>query len=168
MFPRLELGARYTAVDNTSGLASNPAFGTFKDKAFDAKLLLLQESTYLPAISIGTLDFLGTQVFDGNYVVMSKQFTSKSIGTFDLTLGTGTERIDGRFGGISYQPEWAKSFEFIYEYDAINYREDRFANTNSVYRRLGGSTFAINYRWGWLGTQLVYQSGSENFVKARL
>ena len=95
MFPRLELGARYTAVDNTVGLPGNPGFGTFKDKAFDAKLMLLQESTYLPAVSIGIMDFLGTKVFDARYAVMSKQFTSKSIGTFDLSLGVGTGRIDG-------------------------------------------------------------------------
>ena len=163
MFPRLELGARYTAVDNTVGLPDNPGFGTFKDKAFDAKLLLLRESAYLPAVSIGSMDFLGTKVFDAKYAVMSKQFTLNSIGTLDLSLGVGMDRIDGGFGGISYQPTWAKSFEFIYEYDAINYKEDRFANTNSVYGRLGGPTYAINYRWGWLGAQLVYQSSSDNY-----
>jgi hypothetical protein len=163
MFPRLELGARYTAVDNTVGLPDNPGFGTFKDKAFDAKLLLLQESTYMPAVSIGSMDFLGTKVFDAKYVVMSKQFISKPIGIFDLSLGVGADRINGNFGGISYQPKWAKSLEFIYEYDAINYKEDRFANSNSVYGRLGGSTYAINYRWGWLGAQLIYQSRSDNY-----
>ena len=163
MFPRLELGARYTAVDNTVGIPGNSGFGTYKDKAFDAKLLLLQESAVVPAISIGTMDFLGTKVFDANYVVMSKEFSNKKIGTFDFSLGVGTNRIDGSFGGVSYQPEWAKNVEFIYEYDAINYKEDNFASTNSVYGRLGGPTFAVKYRWGWLGTQLVYQSSSDNY-----
>ena len=156
MFPRLELGARYTAVDNTVGLPSNPGFGTFKDKAFDAKLLFLQESKYFPALSVGSLDFLGTQVFDAEYIVASKR-----IGPLDFSLGYGRGRIDGVFGGFSYRPKWAKRFEFVYEYDAFNYKEDRFANTHSVYGKLGGSTYAVNYHWGWLGVQVAYQESGE-------
>ena len=93
---------------------TNPNFGTFKDKAFDVKLLLLQEQRYLPAISVGTWDFLGTRVFDADFVVMSKQFAS-----VDFSLGLGRGRLDGGFGGLQYQPDWAPGFDLVYEYEEI-------------------------------------------------
>jgi len=153
IFPRLELGARYTSVSQTRGL-TNPNFGTFKDKAFDAKLLLLQEQRYLPAISVGTRDFLGTRVFDADFVVMSKQFAS-----VDFSLGLGRGRLDGGFGGLQYQPAWAPGFDLVYEYDATDYANDRFADTSGAVRRKGADTFSIGYRWGWLGGRLAWQSG---------
>jgi hypothetical protein len=155
MFPWLELGARYTSIDYTTAISS--AYGTYKDKTFDAKLRLLPESTYLPELSIGKMDFLGSvRVFPANYVAMSKK-----IGPLDFTLGYGDKRIDGGFGGITYQPAWARSFEFVYEYDAYKYKEDKLASTSGADKRLGGSTLAINYRWGWLGAQLAWQRGGQ-------
>ena len=157
IFPRLELGARYTAVSHTRGLA-NPNFGTFKDKAFDAKLLLLQEQRYLPAISVGTRDFLGTRVFDADFVVMSKQF-----GPVDFSLGLGRGRLEGGFGGVQYQPAWAPSADLVYEYDATDYANDRFAVTSGAIKRKGADTFSIGYRWGWLGGRLAWQGGDIGF-----
>lgn len=152
MFPRLELGARYTSIEDTVALSSN--YGTFKDKAFDAKLLLLNETQYLPALSIGTQDFLGTRVFDADFITLSKRF-----GEFDLSLGYGRNRIDGYFGGIEYRPKWAKGFDFSYEYDAVDYRNDRFSSLSGANDRRGGSTASIGYRYGWLGASVAYQRG---------
>ncbi len=157
VFPRLELGARYTSVSHTRGL-DNPDFGTFKDKAFDAKLLLLQEQRYFPAISIGVRDFLGTQVFDADFVVISKQF-----GSVDFSLGVGRGRLGGGFGGMQYLPVWAPGVDLIYEYDATNYSNDRFAATSGAIRRKGADTFSIGYRWGWLGGRMAYQGGDIGF-----
>jgi len=157
IFPRLELGARYTSVSHTRGLA-NPNFGTFKDKAFDAKLLLLQEQRYLPAISAGTRDFLGTRVFDADFVVMSKQF-----GPVDFSLGLGRGRLEGGFGGVQYQPAWAPNVDLVYEYDATDYANDRFAVTSDAIKRKGADTFSIGYRWGWVGGRLAWQSGDIGF-----
>lgn len=153
IFPRLELGARYTSVSHTQGLMK-PGFGTFKDKAFDAKLLLLQEQRYFPAVSVGTRDFLGTRVFDADFVVMSKQF-----GPVDFSLGLGRGRLDGGFGGVQYQPSWAPGFDLVYEYDGTDYANDRFAATSGAVRRKGADTFSIGYRWGWLGGRLAWQGG---------
>ena len=156
LLPRLELGARYTSIENTIGLTVDDNYGTFKDKAFDAKLLLIDESTYVPAISVGSQDFLGTRVFDSQYVVMSK-----SVGSVDLSLGYGRARIDGYFGGIEYQPAWAKDFSVVYEYDALDYHNERFANTSGAIDYKGGSSFGINYRAGWLGFNVAYQRGRD-------
>ena len=154
LFPRLELGARYTSVDHTVGLSYNPNYGTFKDKAFDLKLMLLRESRYLPEISIGTQDFLGTRVFDADFVAINKRF-----GDFDIGLGYGRNRIDGFFGGVRYQPSWYKNISFVYEYDAVDYEHDYAADISGAQDRSGKSTYAIEYRYGWLGTQLAYQGG---------
>lgn len=153
LFPRLELGARYTSVSHTQGL-ENPNYGTFKDKAFDAKLLLLREGQYLPAISVGSRDFMGTRVFDADFVVMSKH-----VGPLDISLGRGRSRIDGGFGGVQYQPAWAPGFDLVYEYDATDYAHDRFAAESGALQRRGGDTFSVGYRSGWLGGRLAYQDG---------
>jgi hypothetical protein len=153
IFPRLELGARYTSVSRTTG-TTNPNYGTFKDKAFDIKLMLLRESHFLPEVSIGSRDFLGTRVFDSEFVVLSKQF-----GPLDFSLGQGRSRIDGFFGGVQYQPAWAPGFDLLYEYDATDYVHDRFAAESGAIDRQGGDTFSIGYRWGWLGGRLAYQGG---------
>jgi hypothetical protein len=153
LFPRLELGARYTSVSHTQGL-ENPNYGTFKDKAFDAKLLLLREGKYLPAISIGSRDFMGTRVFDADFIVLSKR-----IGALDVSLGQGRNRIHGGFGGVQYRPGWAPGFDLVYEYDATDYAHDRFAAESGASQRQGGDTFAIGYQSGWLGGRLAYQDG---------
>ncbi|MBL1277369.1 MAG: YjbH domain-containing protein [Ectothiorhodospiraceae bacterium] len=160
LFPRLELGARYTAVDDTVGIPGTN-FGTFKDKAFDIKLMLIKEGAYLPALSIGSQDFLGTRVFDADYVVMSKAF-----GPLDASVGYGRGRIDGYFGGLEYQPEWANGFGFIYEYDAIDYPNERFADTSGAIDNQGGSSYGVNYKIGWLGLNAVYQRGRDLGVNA--
>jgi hypothetical protein len=62
MLPRLELSGRYTVIRGlSSGLGQG--FGDYKDKAFDAKLLLLREDRWWPNVAVGTLDFTGTGVF---------------------------------------------------------------------------------------------------------
>jgi hypothetical protein len=163
LFSRLELGARYTSVDNTVGFSSSENYGTYKDKAFDVKLLLVKEGEYLPAISIGSQDFLGTRVFDAEYVVLSK-----SMGALDLSLGYGRNRIDGYFGGIEYRPTWAKGVGLLYEYDAIDYRHERFAKDSGTIDYKGGSSFGVNYQSGWLGMTVAYQNGRDLGVNAYL
>ena len=44
-----------------------------KDRSFEVKLRLLEESEYLPQVSVGLRDILGTGVFNGEYLVGSKQ-----------------------------------------------------------------------------------------------
>lgn len=162
LFSRLELGARYTSIDNTVGL-SNANYGTFKDKAFDFKLLLVKEGAFLPAISIGSQDFLGTRVFDARYVVLSK-----SMGTLDLSLGRGRNRIDGYFGGVEYHPSWAKGVGLLYEYDALDYRHERLAEQSGAIDYKGGSSFGIRYQSGWLGMTVAYQNERDLGVNAYL
>ncbi len=154
MLPRLELSARYTEVRGVPALDVGPDFGNTKDKAFDAKLLLLKESHLMPDISIGVQDFLGTQIYTANFLALNKRFRG-----LDLSLGYGNKRIDGLFGGARYTPVWNRNLGLVAEYDAYDYANDPFAAESDANRRDGGASFAVEYRFGWIGTQLGYQHG---------
>ena len=154
VLPRLEVSARFTKIDQVPGGAPGSTFGDYRDKSFDAKLLLLKESHYLPALSIGTQDFTGTRLFNAKFLTLSKNF-----GDVDVTLGYGADRIDGAFGGIRYRPSWHKNLGFVAEYDANNYKNDYRATDSGADQRKGGATYAIEYKYGWLGAQLSYQGG---------
>lgn len=57
---------------------------TYKDKGMDFKFRLLQESNYLPQVSVGFRDLMGTGLFDSEFLAASKRY-----GAFDFTLGIG-------------------------------------------------------------------------------
>ncbi|MCF8069617.1 MAG: YjbH domain-containing protein [Desulfobacterales bacterium] len=128
VFPGLEVGGRFTEFTNLEGL--NEDYGNATDKAFDIKYQLLPESRYMPAIAIGFHDIEGTQLFESQYLVFSRQ-----VYPFDLTLGIGNKRLGGNdnndlllfdnanyFGGI----EWAVNdyLHFLAEYNSIKYEND--------------------------------------------
>ena len=54
---------------------------TYKDKSFNLKIKLIEETEKFPELSIGFRDFIGTGKFSGEYIV-----SSKKIGDFDLLL----------------------------------------------------------------------------------
>lgn len=57
---------------------------TYKDKGMDFKFRLWQESNYLPQVSVGFRDLMGTGLFDSEFVTASKRY-----GPFDFTVGIG-------------------------------------------------------------------------------
>lgn len=84
-FDWLETTLRYTDI-RTKNYGSESFSGdqTYKDKAIDAKIHLWNESTWLPQASLGFRDFVGTGLFDSEYLV-----TSKRVGPLDFSLGMG-------------------------------------------------------------------------------
>jgi hypothetical protein len=152
MLPRLELSARYTVI---RGLSSElgQGFGDYKDKAFDAKLLLLKEGRWWPNAAVGTLDFTGTGVFSVDYFgVVSKRF-----GHTDYSLGYGIDRMNGWFGGLRHRSRWIRGLSFVTEYDANDYKRDFRAAESGADSREGGWTYGVEYRKGWFGAQLSLQ-----------
>jgi hypothetical protein len=116
VFPGLEFTGRLTELTNI-----NPGFpgqATQKDKAFDIKYQLIPESKWLPAVAFGYNDFFGTQQFDAQYVAVSRQ-----IFPFDFTLGYGTKRLKGLFGGIEVALH--PRLQFMAEYNPIIYQNDK-------------------------------------------
>ncbi|MEH8230653.1 YjbH domain-containing protein [Aeromonas veronii] len=57
---------------------------TYKDKAMDFKFRLWKESNYLPQVSVGFRDLMGTGLFDSEFMTASKRY-----GPFDFTIGIG-------------------------------------------------------------------------------
>jgi hypothetical protein len=93
VMPWLETTIRYTQVQDlfySGGTEQNCTENTFSgctkytDKGIDFKLRFLEESYYLPEVSVGVRDFGGTGLFDGEFVAATKRF-----GPLDVTLGMG-------------------------------------------------------------------------------
>lgn len=154
VLPRLEVSARYTTIDNIPVFEDGANVGDFRDKAFDAKVLLFRERRYLPQLALGTQDFLGTRLFSADFAAASKR-----VGAIDVMLGYGRDRIDGWFGGLRYQPAWARNLGLVVEYDANDYARDHEAVLSGAAERAGGLAYALEYRYGWFGTQLSWQDG---------
>ncbi len=64
---------------------------TYKDRGFDAKLTLLDESDTVPALAVGARDFLGTGLFSSEYLVASKRYYN-----WDITAGLMWGNIGSR------------------------------------------------------------------------
>ncbi|MGZ9808928.1 YjbH domain-containing protein [Pseudoroseicyclus sp. H15] len=68
---RLNVALRYsTFFDYYQGLAVNNLY----DRSFDLAFKLVDESEYIPSVTVGLRDFLGTGILSGEYLVASKTF----------------------------------------------------------------------------------------------
>lgn len=97
ILPWLEGTFRYTRIARYS----STGFETY-DRSFGLKMRLLQETRFLPDVSVGIRDLVGTGIFGAEYLVASKQF-----GPLDVTAGIGWGRLAGNgtlrnpFGAIA-------------------------------------------------------------------
>ena len=161
VLPGLEFSGRYTDIANLpAGL--EPDFGSYKDKAFDIKYQLFQESKRGPAIALGLNDFQGTRLFESQYLVLSRQLYP-----LDLTAGIGRKRLKGPlsigdeigfWGGV----EWAltERLHLMLEYNPIEYQKDPLPSRGVP--QGGNSPFSAGLRYRtWLGFDLglSYQRG---------
>lgn len=103
-FNWLEASYQYTDVGNAlySNVESFSGDQTYKDKGFDVKFRLLEETGLLPSVALGIRDIAGTGTFAAEYLVASKYIDiekyfigSNYISSIDLTLGLG-------WGDLSY------------------------------------------------------------------
>ena len=70
-------------------------FEDYYDRSFDLRFRLLEEGRYLPEVTLGLQDFVGTGVFSGEYVAASKQIGPR----VSVTAGLGWGRL-GSYGEI--------------------------------------------------------------------
>ena len=157
ILPRVELYARYVRImSGASGAAGTywGGYGDYKDKVASGKVVLLEEDWYTPSVAFGMNDVQGTGLFVSKYLAASKQF-----GALDATLGVGTGRISGVFAGARYAPKDWDGIALVAEYDANNYRQDKFSAQTGMDQRKKGLGLALEYRWGWLGSQLAWRDG---------
>jgi hypothetical protein len=88
IFSWFQSTVRYTDV-RTRLYSPFPGFSgnqTLKDKGIDAKFRLIEESYYLPEISVGFRDFGGTGFFESEFIGLSKKMGNVD---FHLNMGWG-------------------------------------------------------------------------------
>ncbi len=156
LFPFLQVTGRYVSVNGIKPFAEGidgSGYGRYKDKVVDAKLRVIEESTWLPAISVGVSDLQGTEFFKGQYLVATKTFGAAK--NFETSIGYGRRRPSGLFAGARWystaRPNWA----VVAEYDAMDYKKDFRASETGADERKAGPVVGLEYRWGWLGAQVA-------------
>lgn len=158
VLPMLQVTGRYVSINGIAGFSNVPGeygsgYGRYKDKVFSAKLNLVKESAWVPAISVGINDMLGTGLFKGRYVVASKVLGPDR--NIEASIGYGTQRFDGAFAGIRWAPRAAPGWALVAEYDATDYKNDMRAEESGAAKRRKGPSVGLEYRWGWLGAQIA-------------
>ncbi len=102
-------------------------FGDSADRAANIKFILLRKEDgfpFLPDFALGWNDFMGSCRFKSFYVAATKEVLEYN---FEATLGWGTGRIKGFYGGVAWTPfrrrgAFLKNISLIAEYDANNYK----------------------------------------------
>ena len=86
--PWVGFSFRYTG----HGSGGGEAYGRVNhDRSFDAHISLIDEGKYIPSISIGLRDFIGTGWYSSEYIV-----GTKTLGKIELTAGLGFGRLAGK------------------------------------------------------------------------
>lgn len=94
-FRRIETTFRYSEITNRRyGPEDFSGNQSYKDRSIDVKLLLLEESRFLPAVALGIRDLGGTGIFSSEYLVANYRWYD-----LDFSLGLGWGRLGAR-GGI--------------------------------------------------------------------
>jgi hypothetical protein len=84
--PWLEASFRYSGLQHF-----DPNYKVYFDRAFGLKARLWNEGDWMPAVAVGIDDIIGTGVYNGEYLVASKNF----FGDLDTSIGLGWGRRAG-------------------------------------------------------------------------
>ena len=87
--PGVEAAFRYSILEGI-GRDGNP---DLFDRSFDVKFRLIEETEHWPSLAVGLQDFLGTGVYSGEYVALTKGFDVGEVGEFRFTGGIGWGRF---------------------------------------------------------------------------
>ncbi len=154
---------KYSAIKAFSGNQS------YKDKSFNLKLKIIEETEMFPELSIGFRDIIGTGKFSSEYIV-----SSKKIGDFDVSVGLGWGNfatddglenpfisLDSSFGnrepgyqGIGGMLEYEKffsgskvssfyGFEYINKYSGLRFKFDYDSSNPFPIKKKSNYSFGI-------------------------
>ncbi len=167
VLPRVIGSFRYSRLTG-SDLGGNRD-GDYYDRSFDLRFQLLKESRFLPDVSIGLQDFIGTGLYGGEYVAATKEVVPGvrltggigwgrlgSFGSF-ATFGDRPEELIGRggsanadrffrgdaaaFGGLSWDVNDKLRFEVEYSSDDYELEQTRA----SGFDRASPWNFGVDY-----------------------
>ncbi|MAK71158.1 MAG: polysaccharide biosynthesis protein [Idiomarinaceae bacterium] len=157
LFPWLEATLRYNDVRTRfySPVESFSGDQTYKDRAIDVKLRLLEESQYLPEISVGLRDVGGTGRFSGEFIAANKRF-----GPFDVMLGLGFGYLGER--GTFSNP-FCEAAERFCERD-LGFEEGGEFNTDNWFAGEDASLFGgIEYQTPWAPLKLIAEFDGNDY-----
>lgn len=181
--PRVGGSFRYTGIENWHF----QGYATYYDRSFDLRYRLIDEGRYLPAVTIGLQDFIGTGLFSAEYVAATKSLTPRLKVTAGLgwgrlgsdgaigepfgprpgfVIGTGGRPNFGQwfrgpaapFGGVEWQATDKLTFKLEYSSDAYAIE----AGARKIFRRESPWNFGAEYQvTPSLRFGLAYLYGSE-------
>ncbi|MFZ4099702.1 MAG: YjbH domain-containing protein [Chlamydiia bacterium] len=151
-FSRLELTFNYRVFrDLPDPVFGHCGFGDLSDRIANIKFQILHEEDsdfWLPAVSIGVNDALGTDRFRSFYIVATQAMRRLDL---EATLGWGTDRLHGFFGSFVWSPlrscrwGWVRGISLGVEWDPQDYRNDPHPCGRSVSSRIN---YGLIYRVG--------------------
>lgn len=89
--PWLETTFRYTIFNADNPIRNSANIDGLNDRSYGLKLKLLKERKYIPSVSLGIRDILGTGAWSSEYLVATKGYNN-----FDFTAGLGWGRLAER------------------------------------------------------------------------
>ncbi|MEY3995737.1 MAG: hypothetical protein RL344_80 [Pseudomonadota bacterium] len=119
------------------------SYGDYKDKTLFGRIKITDETKQIPATALIVQDPIGTSLFKSTAVAASKRFIVNNI-PVDTTVGYGTGRIKGIFGGIKATVPSVSGLKIMIEKDANHYLSDKFAQETGL-NKLSRSQRTINY-----------------------
>lgn len=135
--PRLGFSFRYSG----HGVGGGEAYGRVNhDRSFDAHLSIIDEQTYMPALSIGLRDFIGTGWYSSEYIV-----STKSIKNLELTVGLGFGRLAGR---DSFSNPIGGIYSGFYQRDGISFGRGGSIKTINWFQGDASIFYGVTYRLG--------------------
>ena len=156
LFPWLETTLRYTDVRTKkySGVESFSGDQTYKDKAFDLKLRLWEESYWMPQVAVGARDIGGTGLFDAEYVVANKAW-----GPFDFSLGLGWGYL-GTSGNVS-NPFCSYSDKFCHRDNS--YKQAGSVDGSQMFHGPASLFGGVEYQTPWQPLRLKLEYEGNNY-----
>ena len=152
--PWLEINARFSTFNTITGSRR------YMDKAIDLKAILWHnkdpEKWFVPSIALGVVDMMGTELMKAFYGVATWRW-----GDFAATIGYGSDRLNGVFGGIEWDiNNW---LTFKAEYSPLDYDHDRVGSRrilNELPSKKYNFGFVFKAPWGMEGS-VSYQRGDD-------
>jgi len=93
--PRLSGSFRYTGIGNWDRYDEVKSLETNYDRSFDLRYQVAEEGRFMPAVTVGFQDVIGTGIYSGEYIAATKTFGH----AVKVTTGLGWGRF-GSFGSI--------------------------------------------------------------------
>ncbi len=184
--PRISASFRYSALaEFTSGWD-----GTYFDRSFDVRFLLMKETANRPALTLGFQDVMGTGLYSGEYLVATKSLSPGlkvtggigwgRLGSYNSFASIG-ERSEttleqggiptydrwfrgdvAAFAGLSYAPNDRWNFKF--EYSSDDYDQEQEVGQ---FEKTSPWNFGVDYRFR-NGNQLSLYHAYGNQIGAQI